>query len=534
MSSPYSYHTFIFPFVWKCDRKPTNSFHEFSKLFDDNPFWINQSLQDETEYDLTGGEGAARLFYAEFQYFYPQVRNSLYGYRGSVVKNYSFMPDKVNNSASYIIQKKGNVYTLSINRIRLRIFNTGVALLVFECENHKHQTISCAKDINNYGRRTVPPFLPNAGGEAYALTADLLAVDIPNVKRFETNFLEFLKTINGLSDDELTRKTRLNYTAGFIHEILSYGCPYDFTSDPYKENAIFIKSGLDDRMFVSSIIIDRDFQAKACSYVKKCLNDKNSSQKDDVENEQISKSLYECVFMDSEGGCTCPSQGMREDLMRDHLYTRWAEFGSLYGISAQSLVMLTSGDFEPGINSFLTMYVQMVCLSLAQRASLVVFQDEVATISLQIHDKGNRITKKTVRALMDLQERFSTFESQYCFQEVSSEEQAIEMYDKIQEFFFIDRSIKNVKSQMDGIHESTDTYLDFNFNKIGYTFTLIGALLSVEEIFLYELFGAIRGNEEAASTAIPLWLHIVLIGGTFVLSAIIWFIIGRLYRKKKR
>ena len=53
------------------------------------------------------------------------------------------------------------------------------------------------------------------------------------------------------------------------------------------------------------------------------------------------------------------------------------------------------------------------------------------------------------------------------------------MYSMFTESFFIEKELENVKSQIDGLHDATDTYLDFGFNKIALMFTIVGAVLGI-------------------------------------------------------
>ena len=90
---------------------------------------------------------------------------------------------------------------------------------------------------------------------------------------------------------------------------------------------------------------------------------------------------------------------------------------------------------------------------------------------------------------MNVQERFSTFESQLCFDEISSQEQAIELYDMFRSSFKIEGELENVKSQLEGLNHTADTYLELGFNKIGYIFALLGAIYAIGEIFKDEFMG---------------------------------------------
>lgn len=70
------------------------------------------------------------LFYKEYQYFHPHVRRALYGFGSGIVHNFEFMPDAINNKAHYIIEKNAETSVLRFNAVKLKIYNTGIAILI--------------------------------------------------------------------------------------------------------------------------------------------------------------------------------------------------------------------------------------------------------------------------------------------------------------------------------------------------------------------------------------------------------------------
>lgn len=513
MSNVYSYHTFILPFVWKDESNSFNTFDKFSEVFEKNDYWTCYDPKDENSFRDLDDEFS---YYAEYQYFYPQIRSALYGFDEKVVKTYHFAYEQVHNKAHYYIEKKGRTYDLNINSINLKIYNTGIALLVIECENHgtdkdgkPQNTLADVKNINDYGRRITLPFIPEKPDDS--ICADSLEIFIPGLAKFKTDFRYYIEKISKTKDKKSL--ISLNYLSGFIKGILSYESSYQFSSKvSSNKGSFYIHPCLDDRMFVVALVIDKN-------QTEEFLGEKTEQGEYAYEkNIDLAKSLYEFVFIDPDGVCSCQNKKMREELLKKHIYKRWFDKKSIYGIAAQSLVMLFDGDFAPLIDSFLTIYVRMACLCLAQRASLMLFQKEAADISRLIHEKENKIRMSAVTSLMDLQERFSAFESQICFAEISAQEQGIELYSMFTESFFIEKELKNVKSQIDGLHDATDTYLDFGFNKIALIFTLIGAALGVLALIDFE---DIAGWSQ--------WLHVVGVGISVALAAIILFA----YRRRK-
>ncbi len=531
MANICSYHTFILPLILSGTGKAIHSFDQITKCFDRNLYWAQSDPKDKNSFPA--GENF-RSFYNEYQYFYPQVRNALYGNDGSIVKSYVFAEEKVHEKAHYYITKKNRIYDLLINAIRLKVYNTGVALFILECENYgkdklggDQKSFDDIKNINDYGRRITLPFIPDQP-EA-SICADKLEISIPELGvSFDSDFKGFIENVNASNMPE--ELVNLNHLCDFVKNIINYGGNYCFSTNGEKDapkNAFRIRLALDDRMFVACIAIDGDVTKEMLALDKKDDSDEKADEtpsyerkrayetdealsksldvtkemlaldkKDDSDekadetpfyerkrayetDEALSKSLYEFIFVDPAGGCSCQSGEMRKSLLDDHIYKRWLDYSSIYGLAAQSIVFLFDGEFTPLIGSFLTIYVKIACLCLVQRASIMEFQKELANLSIQIHDKGNRMRVSTITLLMDLQERFAAFESQICFTEISCQEQAIEIYEAMTQFFFIDDEMANIKSQLDVLNEAANTYLDFGFNRVGYIFTLVGGIFGV-------------------------------------------------------
>ena len=392
---------------------------------------------------------------------------------------------------------------------------------MLEGENHgkdknglPQNNFADVKNINDYGRRITLPFVPAQAD--YSVCADSLEVYIPDMNRtFKTDFRSFIERVN--ASDDKAQMINLNHLCGYIKDILSFGSDCDFSSTKNEEkNSVYLYPAIDDRMFVASIVIDK---AETESMLGNPDPDdyKYNYEKDEAK----AKSLYEFLFVDPDDNCSCQHHHKRSQLLEDHLYKRWFDYGTVYGIAAQSIVLLFDGGAMHLVGSFLTIYVRLACLCLAQKASLVLFQKETASLSRRVHEKGSKISVATVTSLMDLQERFSAFESQLCFTEVTPQEQGIEMYEMFTDCFFIDSEMENVKSQIDGLHDATDTYLDFNFNKIALVFTLLGAIYGIEQI--------ITGVMDQDCLTIVGW-----IAGSIIVGVVIWGFIVFHYRRKFR
>lgn len=545
MFNVYSYHTFLFPFIWEGRGRHSVPLEKFLEIFENNVNWENVDMPDE--HHITSNPQIldmddALLFYKEYQYFHPYARKALYGFAEDIVTNYAFRPKDIRNLAHYYITKtdgkSSRRYDLLVNGIKLKIYNTGVALFILECENHgvgtmrlnngevqplDQRTLDAVKEINDFGRRIALPYLP-AQPYYSSLTADCLTLDVAGVGTFEANFLKFAKEVTSLETFE--HILSLTHFCDFIKKILTFGRDdIRFTSKltDIDENAYYIYPALDDRMFVACYIMDsaeiERFSERNENGELRCLTD-----------EDLSKSLHELIAIDPPGNCCTQDPNLRKAYLEAHMYNRWLDYKTLTTYTNQSLINLTTTDCPTYLtDNFLTQYVQLCCLVLVQRASIINFQRQTSAISAHVEERGRQIKLSTVSDVMKLQERFVAFQNQLSFTEVSPQDQGIEIYDKLMEFCFIEKEKESLKDQLSILCEAANTSLDYNFNKYALIFAVPTLISDVLVSFLDVLHSC---EADAASCNLCNILH----GTKLILYGAALFIVIRLlikYRRRK-
>lgn len=558
----YSYHTFIFPFIWEQpDKAKQKDIDSFAACFVNNPNWVSTDMKDTSRLckeETFADDNDEVLYYNTYQYFHPFVRKVIYGFDKSIVRNFSFLPDKVHNNALYHIYKSYEVskgktalrhFLLHINGIRLKIFNTGVALFILECENHgkdgdglPQDDLDSVKSINDYGRRISLPFIPNKEGNYSSICADKLAVEIPSIgKTFADDFLGFAKKLTDIkAQGSISGEITLTHMCDFIKAILAYGSGFFFSSKKDSaavENAIYVYPALDDRMFVASFILDP------------AETDRMRAQKDGdyafLTDTELSRSIYQLAFIDpgrmnyddsATGNCTCRSHKMRKRLLEEHVYDRWTEYpedgsyGTIYTVANQGLTALCNYNGDNKLsNPFLTEYVQMCCLCLVQKATLIHFQHAVSTVSGNVEKPGKNISHGTIARLMNLQERFVAYQSQLSFTEVTAQEQGIELYELLRKFMFIEQECESLSDRLEKLEAAAETNLDFKFNKIALIFTFVAFFLSICGDFLMCFLNE-DGTWWLSNSNLFIWIFAVVLSCV----AISFIVIMILYRRRKK
>jgi hypothetical protein len=155
--------------------------------------------------------------------------------------------------------------------------------------------------------------------------------------------------------------------------------------------------------------------------------------------------FYKMIFVDKEEP-TCKNRGMLSDLNREHSYARWIEQGTMTGITEYSMVCITNDVNEKNHIHipFLTEYVEMLILVLAQRASLLAFERAISEVTCK---------KKFKMDVEKIHRRYVAFESELLLSEVTSQQQGIELYDMMLKNLFIDRLTDDLDNQINSLYE---------------------------------------------------------------------------------
>lgn len=457
------------------------------------------------------------LAYQEYQYFNPAMRNALYtslnnNSHSEISHTFEFRPegrDKKLQAHYYIT--RNITYDLHVNAVRVMLFNTGIGIFMLECENHglakdgktSQANTESVKAINEYGRRINLPLLPVPDPERYfSLCADSFDFEFtagrnadgsPKIERFSDNFKDFVYKCR--NTEMLFEHLSLTHVANFITDVLNYSSAPEkasgksgdssgkkneektFSSKRRLNSKYLISPALDDRMFVCCCVADTktaEFYTAA-----NVLGEFNYLHDDKTAN-----SLYEFVFIDTEGKVSCPTAEMRKELLSAHVYKRWLSYGTLQAVTNYSLVCITSESvYAPVILPFLTQYTRLACFALVQRASLIKLQADAALLSAHIKNPKKKINTQNIIALNKLQERFVAFQSQLNLFEVTAQEQGCELYGMLREFLFVDKQREALQNQLDALYSAANTALDTNFNKWAAIFALIALFLSLAGFF---------------------------------------------------
>lgn len=216
---------------------------------------------------------------------------------------------------------------------------------------------------------------------------------------------------------------------------------------------------MDDCMFVVTWYINEDpkkmFSGKLESYLTDDSNDFYLDKKYEKEF------WYRFLFVDGSD-CTCQNKEMREELLRNHTYPRWENWGSLYGVTRYSMVFL-AGTGAPDFlfTTFENIYARMAELVLMQRASMLRFSEEVTKVSYLSHKETEVISKR----ISSLYKEYIHFVNQVYFREITAQDQGIELYNMLQENLRMEEYVKDLDGEIGELHQYVSLMDDRDRNK---------------------------------------------------------------------
>ena len=476
---PYSYHTFLYPFLW--DNHGTVGQQEFRCV-------LGRAWKEDYPIKGDGGLSAdplketdrARWDYQAFQYFNPSARQVLFSAQGDAAQHYVLNFGK---KARYIIITDDQEIALRINAIRFKLFKAGVAIMVFETEYYPDDQTKPAPSpaeavrfINEYGRRLYPEFLPKERG-GFILGAAQIRIEVDGAPVCEEKLRERAELHLSSPKDPSSYLNDPIQLPEIIGCLLGYGGGTDYgvigNRSKIGQKQFYIEPAIDDRMFVCCCLIDEDYTN---SFIHG--GEKGREQTHDwrfLSDWEKGRELYALTNIDGRNA-TCQNRVMLDQCFEEQLYLRWIEYGTIYAVTSHAMVCLTSPKVEDEVvNPFLLLYVPMCMLVLAQRASLIAFDSRSTAI---VCENGDRRREELIKLVED----FAGFQGQLLLPEVTSQIQGIELYEQLQKMLFIEKLENNIQGQLSNLYEINEAAHERRQKSMELSFNLLAGLAIISAL----------------------------------------------------
>lgn len=454
-----SHHVFLLPFKWEKEDGVAYDIEQFYDL-------VNNHLNLETATEWTRNDFRLNrvVDYNEFHYFFDYVAEVLYQ-TGKPRNNeqdfighfsYNLSPGK----ATYRFEAPGprgdnKVYSLEVDSILLHLYYSGVGVLSFHLNNRETNQAE-PEDIiriNQFGRRVFPPFyfIDQAKvGHQDQFDEDQFVGRLP-VGAEIANWIE-------IDFNDGTPPRREDWSQD-ISKRLKDGEEFKFRMPAFLEPFLSrIEDGydiypvLDDRMFVLSW------------YGNDGLARRISRGEPHKENYRSDDWWYRYLFVDGKYK-SVQDPADQEATMVPSTYSRWRNYGTLYGVTEYSMVLLTKSlpSLRDGYSAYLvthlqTIYYRLAELVLVQRASIQRFSDDITHISKLDGDDPKQAEKARL-----LNRRYIRFVNQIYFREVTPQQQGTEIYDLLQKQARIPNQVTALQEEIERlqnyVQQETDRQL---------------------------------------------------------------------------
>ena len=483
-----SYHIFLFPFRLKdCDGWET----EIEKTN-----WE----RDAFEY----AKGSYERNFSSQAYFYEFASGAIFDDNSPnrIVTQYRL---SIGDDASYTIKIYGKPfeYKLHIDKILLNVYDDKVGILSFHLNNETYGDFDDILRINDFGRRIFPQYLSQDNGivgPKSSFLADSICLDLNNGHVYEDDFEQYAKCT-------IPPFTLPKFIKGILPSSM--------------RNAHWL---LDDRMYVISWYVNNEMSGKLS---------KISFREGEISfDNDTFKKWYKYVFVDNND-LTCQSERMFQQLLSKATYDRWLKYGTVFGVSRYSFVVLGSLEYSTFFRDVVlghiqTMYFNMVSLCLAQRTMGLYYSNEIAEISNTLRTDAKN-DKELFLRVQKLSNDYLRYVNNIYFREITPQDQGIELYEMLQSQTAIGRDEKELNTEIEQLFNYINMTSDQKRNEFAQILNMIAAI-AVPATIITGVFG-MNPFPDSDSTWGNFWCEILLI------AILIGIVIGGMklyYRKNNR
>ena len=450
-TTPISQHVFLFPFrivPWGTKDGSTVVLRDvYNKLIIDGWKYANFNPFDSAD------------DYNNYVYFHEYLRDAIFESQ-SVDDLFDKKSEPNFVSCKLVKYSKGDFvlklknqepYILEIAGISLRLFETGIAIFGFELKNRKYCHFNDIARINDYGRRIYPQFLTPGANDNSASIEAVKGTFLPDKVEIHIDGNHFIEQFDV---DPFFRKkiATLGRDDGHYHQhIASYVLDIigSNITETYK-----IEPVIDDRMFTLGWFCSDDMMARL------------TDRKDGEYSFETSEEWYRFIFLDGEGSM-CPDEKFRKTLIDASTYRRWSsgqEGLTLFGVTRYSFMCLADSGAPPFLANHMSgIYRNIAEILLSQRASIITFSSQVAAISREIDQNAD--SELTAERVRKLHKNLIGFVNRLWFEEVTPQEQGIELYAMAMRNMNLKNHIAELKEEMSTLYEYVEMQYERKQNK---------------------------------------------------------------------
>lgn len=504
--SLYSHHVFLFPFKWAPIAAPGQSNDSFVAQTALDPL-VAEFRKMPKQWRSKAFEINTLLGYSEYNYFLDYVREILYDLHedpapGStqsstsplystssgtkdVIQHFEYVPTRKRKLYRIKVHGRYQPYELEVESFFLHLYYTGVGVISFHLNNRRADQ-SSPEDIlaiNQFGRRVYPIYFDIA--QEFIGTPQVFKdqnfeeglAGVPGHREQGAQREVLAEYIEVVMDDDVVDEQGQKKEQAIREDFSRYRAYENFKHSPFllprfieaflpsnlfatHDNLVTgpqprytINPALDDRMFV----VCWYGNAQLSTQLREIFRYNKVYENGEVmplhrPYESMLDWWYKYVFVNAKT-MTCQNAELRWKGMHQSTNLRWRDQGTFYGVTAYSLVMLTTDltTLKASNRGFLLTYLQsiyykLVELVLVQRATVERFADEVTHLS-RLESK-----KELSLKVSSLYKQYIRFVNKIYFREVTAQALGSELYDALQEQSSVGKNVKDLDVEIQELH----------------------------------------------------------------------------------
>jgi len=243
------------------------------------------------------------------------------------------------------------------------------------------------------------------------------------------------------------------------------------------KNKLVIDSFNDDRMYLHGTIVSDSITADMIKVFGTLNRGENAVNQ--IEYLSVLRRWYGMLAADSNwDSSSCTDPNMLVQLVEKSTDTRWSQWGTFYGVTYHSMIMLHDANAPAYLTENMDwMYFQMFLIGILQRCSLQRFYRE-ASGALQIHDHDD---KKRRSALKD---SYLLFLNRIWFSEVTEQEQGRDLFGRLQDNLSVKEDVAFLDEALEELSEREQKRLDSTVNDLLLPMSVVGGIWAAVEMMV--------------------------------------------------
>ncbi|ODS41412.1 MAG: hypothetical protein A7315_06290 [Candidatus Altiarchaeales archaeon WOR_SM1_79] len=408
--------------------------------------------------------------YNEFYYFHPFIRRAIFNKYKEANIEYLTRTDYKELEVEYFEGNSTKTITTEIKSIDLHIFENQIGLLTITTEQTNPISFEEVLRYNDIVRRIYPPYFDNGSLESVKRISKMLPIKV-SLKGNNPDLVENFPDSILPTENEERRYDDTVYISRIIEGILS---PLELKKRKnmeLKKGKFYFTHYADERMFILSYYSD----AHLSGNIKESKSFENSDD------------WYRFIFVDG-GYIGIENDEMKKELLNKHTYSRWLNYGTLFGMSRYSFVMLCDDSgFSRGFlkQQMKSMYYQISLIVLLQHAMLLKFEEDVNHLTEEF--RLRKLSKDNKTMAENLHGDFIKFMNKYWTNEITPQEQGIEIYNQFRELTNITELFNEVKTEISELVSFVDNKIgaeaDERLRWLTYWGAFLSALILFEGVF---------------------------------------------------